>query len=196
MSKSTPALPEKSSAIDHSKEASHPFYVWSGLLTPYHRSKIGSAIWVYLWCLRRVTAEHGGLGFVLGGSRIKIERIAEELGISSRSIGADLARLKQGGYLQVRRIPYGLIITVLKSKRGFDKKRSEENFRSEIGRNLPISPERSEENFRADRKKTSDIKEKAVRVSKQKRVSSGEASPHRKNSPSLKSGFKKKRTSG
>ena len=108
--------------------------------TPYHRSKIGSAIWVRLGCLRRVTAEHGGLGFVLGGSRIKIERIAEELGISSRSIGADLARLKQGGYLQVRRIPYGLIITVLKSKRGFDKKRSEENFRSEIGRNLPISP--------------------------------------------------------
>ena len=84
---------------------------------------MGVAIWVYLWCVRRITREEKGVGFVLGGSRIKEERIARELGVSKRTVGADLGRLRRFGYVQIRRIPHGLVITVLKSKRGFEDKR-------------------------------------------------------------------------
>jgi hypothetical protein len=143
-------------------------------------------VWVYLWCLRRTTGEENGVGFVLGGRRIKIERIARELGVTNRTVGADLRRLQKLGYLQIRRIPYGLVIAVLKSKRGFEGKRSEEGFRSQTRRKFPISSERSEESFREDRKESSEIKERTVGVNKEKRVSSGSASPHRKAGPARK----------
>jgi len=159
-------------------EQSFPFYVWSGLLAPEHRKRMGSAIWVYLWCLRRTTREKDGLGLVLGGSRIKQSRIARELGVTERTIGTDLARLRKHGYLQIRRIPYGLVITVFKSKRKL--KRSEENFRSQIGRNLPNTDERSEETFRSRSEGIfrNNIEE-AVKSKQKKRENSGSASPHR-----------------
>lgn|SRR6266850_1005148 len=122
-----------SSVIDSSAEsASYPFYVWPGLLTPYHRNQMGIAVWVYLWCLRRTTREVDGIGLVLGGTPIKTGRIANELGVTPRSVSTDLAHLRSCGYLATKRVPYGLIITVAKSKRKL--KRSEDSFASQIGR--------------------------------------------------------------
>jgi hypothetical protein len=173
-----------SSVIDNSAEsASYPFYVWSGLLTPQHRKQMGIAIWVYEWCLRRITHEKDGLGFVLGGSRIKVGRIARELGVSERSVKTDLARLRTYGYLQIKRIPYGLVITVLRSKRGLNGKRSAGSCLSEKDRNLPISSERSAETCTAEVQEPALIKEEAVGVSSKKRESSDSASPHRKSAP-------------
>lgn len=141
---------------------------------------MGIAIWVYEWCLRRTTCEKDGLGLVLGGSRIKVVRLARELGVSERSIKTDLARLRRYGYLQIKRIPYGLIIAVLRSKRGLGSKRSAETRMSGKGRNLPISPERSAETCTAEGQDPALIKEEAVGVSSKKRESIGSASPHRK----------------
>lgn len=178
-----PQSQSASSPIEASTEESFPFYVWSGLLTPPHRKRMGIAIWVYEWCLRRTTYEKDGLGFVLGGSRIKVERIARELGVSERSVKTDLARLRKYGYLQIKRIPYGLVITVSRSKRWLGSKRSAESCLSEKYRNLPISPKRSAESCTAEVQDPALIKEKAARVRSKKRESSGSASPHRKSAP-------------
>lgn len=175
-----------SSPIEANTQKSFPFYVWSGLLTPQHRKRMGISVWVYLWCLRRITYEKDGLGFVLGGSRIKVERIAKELGMVERSIKSDLARLRKHEYLQIKRIPYGLIITVSRSKRGLGRKRSAETCLSENSekcRNLPISSERSAETCTAEVQDPALIKEEAVGVSSKRRGSSGSASPHRRSAP-------------
>lgn len=158
---------------------SYPITIWSGLLTPCHRARIGIAIWVFWWCIRRTTYEKDGVGYVLGGSRVKVARLADELGISERSVRSDLARLRQGGYIEVRRVPYGLVITVLRSKRWVLSKREATSFPSEKGRNLPISGERRAESCPADGQDPAHIKENAVREYKKKRESSGSASPHR-----------------
>jgi len=178
-----PQSTSASSPIEANRGESFPFYVWSGLLTPQHRKQMGIAIWVYEWCLRRTTHEKDGLGFVLGGSRIKVGRIARELGVSERSVKTDLARLRKCGYLQIKRIPYGLIITVSRSKRRLGSKRSAGTCLSEKCRNLPISPERSAETCTAEVQEPALIKEEAVGVSSEKRGSSGSASPHRKSAP-------------
>ena len=180
-----------SSPIEVTSQESFPFYVWSGLLTPQHRKLMGIAIWVYEWCLRRITCEKDGLGFVLGGSRIKVERIARELGVSERSVKTDLARLRTYGYLQIKRIPYGLVITVLRSKRGLKGKRSAGTCISEKCSILPISSERSAETCTAEVQDPALIKEEAVRVNSKKRGSSGSASPHRKSALALRGNSEK-----
>jgi predicted DNA-binding transcriptional regulator len=185
---STPA----SSPIAADNQESFPFYVWSGLLTPEHRKKMGISIWVFEWCINRTTHERDGLGFVLGGSRIRVNRLAQELGVSERSVKTDLARLRKHGYLKIRRIPYGLVITVPNSKR-WTGKRSAETCPSEIGRNLPISIDRSAETRTAEVQDPALIKDKAVGVSSKRRVSSSSASPHRSSpkpeGPSERSNF-------
>jgi len=173
-------------------EKSYPFYLWSGILTPKHRKQMGSAIWVFLWCLRRTTTEENGIGKVLGSTRIKLERIAYELGVCERGVQKDLAKLKRHGYVQIRRIPYGLVITVPKSKRGFNAKRKEQTFLSEKGTNVPISSERKEQTFRSGSEGSFRYnREKAVGVNKEKRGNSGSASPHRKASPNPSSNSEK-----
>jgi hypothetical protein len=169
-----------SSSIE-TDQNSYPFVLWSGILSPHHRKRLGIAIWVFMWCLRRTTVEDNGMGRVLGGSRIKTERIARELGVSARSVHTDLERLKTHDYIKIRRVPYGLVITVLKSKRWLKSKRSEESCRSEIGKILPISNGTSEGSClsRSEGSFRNNI-EKAVRVNREKRENSGSASPHRK----------------
>jgi len=179
----SPQSASASSPIEATREDSFPFYVWSGLLTPQHRKQMGIAIWVYEWCLRRTTREKDGFGFVLGGTRIKVERIAQELGVSERTVKSDLARLRKYGYLQIRHIPYGLIITVARSKRGLKGKRSAVTCPPEKCRNLPTSSERSAGTCLVGVQDPALIKEEAVGVSSKKRESSGSASPHRKSAP-------------
>jgi hypothetical protein len=161
------------------EDGSYPITIWSGLLTPHHRNRIGIAIWVFWWCIRRTTNEKNGFGYVLHGSRIKVSRIADELGVSERSVKTDLARLRRGGYIDVRRIPYGLVITVLRSKRWVAANREATSFPSEMGRNLPISRARWAESCPADGQNPAHIKENAFREYSKKRESSGSASPHR-----------------
>ncbi len=93
-------------------EASRPIPIWNGILE--HQAKMGMAIWVYLWCLDRITHEQDGVGYVLGGAPVKVEKIAGELDRSPRALRRDLRTLRSR-YLQLRRTPYGYVIHVLNS---------------------------------------------------------------------------------
>lgn len=136
----------------YGERESRPIPVWNGLLE--HCRRIGSAIWVFLWCIDRVTRESDGKGLVLGDSPIKVERIAADLHLNERSIRRDLKRLA-GRYLEISRTPYGLRIRVLNSQK-FNIWRSGENVRTETERSDKSAgqigrkcPERSGENVRS-----------------------------------------------
>jgi hypothetical protein len=94
---------------------SYPIPVWNGILD--HHREIGPAIWVYLWCLDRITKENSGIGFVLGGIGISSERIARELHDSQRTVRRHLQRLAQKEYISLKRTPCGFAITVANSRK-------------------------------------------------------------------------------
>jgi DNA-binding MarR family transcriptional regulator len=107
------------------------FPVYSGLLTAQHREKIGPAIWEFLWFVSKVTKEiqeEGETwGIVLGGRPVKLAEIADELGGSERTVKRNVARLKEEGYIETVRAPYGEIYKVRKSKKFISKMRSAKN---------------------------------------------------------------------
>jgi DNA-binding Lrp family transcriptional regulator len=107
------------------------FPVYSGLLTAQHRERIGPAIWEFLWLISKVTKEieeEGETwGIVLGGKPVKLAEIAAELGGSERTVKRNIARLKDEGYIETVRAPYGEIYKVRKSKKFVHKNRSAKN---------------------------------------------------------------------
>jgi DNA-binding MarR family transcriptional regulator len=107
------------------------FPVYSGLLTAQHRERIGPAIWEFLWFVSKVTKEiqeEGETwGIVLGGRPVKLAEIADELGGSERTVKRNVARLKEEGYIETIRAPYGEIYKVRKSKKFISKKRNAKN---------------------------------------------------------------------
>jgi DNA-binding MarR family transcriptional regulator len=107
------------------------FPVYSGLLTAQHRERIGPAIWEFLWLISKVTKEieEDGetWGIVLGGKPVKLAEIAAELGGSERTVKRNIARLKDEGYIEAVRAPYGEIYKVRKSKKFAHKNRSAKN---------------------------------------------------------------------
>jgi DNA-binding transcriptional ArsR family regulator len=113
------------------------FPVYSGLLTAQHREKIGSAIWEFLWLISKVTKEieeEGETwGIVLGGKPVKIAEIVADLGGNERNIRRNLAKLKEHGYIESKRAPYGEIFRVRKSKK-FAHQRSDKNVLSDTER--------------------------------------------------------------
>lgn len=101
-----------------------------------HRERLGAAIWEFLWCIDRTTAEEVDeagerWGVVLGGVPVKHQRIAEELGSSVRTVKRNLAHLKAEEYIITVRAPYGEIIRVRKNKKNFSEKRSAKTVPSE-----------------------------------------------------------------
>ena len=97
------------------------FPVYTGLLTPEHRERIGPAIWEFLWLISKVTKEvqeeGETLGIVLGGRPVKLAEIADDLGSSERSVRRNITHLKEQGYIESVRAPYGEIYRVRKSKK-------------------------------------------------------------------------------
>lgn len=97
------------------------FPTYIGLLSPEHREKIGPALWEFLWFISKTTKEfqegNESLGIVLGGRPIKVEEIIEELGISEKTVRRNITRLKQHGYIETTRAPYGEIYRVRRSKK-------------------------------------------------------------------------------
>ena len=95
---------------------SHPFNIWSGLVEPKHITAMGLAVWTYLWCLSKVTADCGDRGVVLYGRPIAIRSIADNFGISERQVRRHIHKLKMGGYIKTQKKLYGLVIWVTKNK--------------------------------------------------------------------------------
>ena len=97
------------------------FRVYSGLLTPEHKKRIGPALWEFLWCIDRVTSESGQdgqkSGIVLGGSPVSYSDVAKDLGVGKSTVKRNFERLEEEKYIDLKRTPYGHIITVNKSKK-------------------------------------------------------------------------------
>lgn len=146
---------------------SYPFPMYSGLLEPEHYKNIGSAIWLFLWCISSTTKEveeEGTVwGIVLRGQPVKISDLQDRFGVTDKTIRSWIKMLESHGYIQAKRAPYGLIFSVKKSKKY--KNRSEENYRTE-GRErkqttdlnpsdrkniTDLATERSEENYRSNK---------------------------------------------
>jgi hypothetical protein len=122
---------------------SYPIPVWNGIFE--HRKKIGPALWIYLWCLDRITDEESGVGFVLGSSVVTTEKIAGELQDPKRTVRRHLERLAKHKYIGLKRTPYGFIISVANSKK-FNIWRSDKNVRSLEKREWPKMTERVAKN--------------------------------------------------
>ncbi|MFC3883780.1 winged helix-turn-helix transcriptional regulator [Bacillus songklensis] len=109
------------------------FPIYSGLLTKEHREKIGPALWEFIWFISKTTKEieedDETWGIVLGGRPVKQSEIATEIGISESTVKRNIARLKQHGYIEAKRAPYGEIYRVKNSKKF--KKRQTKNDLSE-----------------------------------------------------------------
>lgn len=106
-------------------EGSYPFPMYSGLLEPEHYKKIGSAIWLFLWCISSTTKEleeEGTVwGSVLGGRPMKLSEIAEYFGVNNKTVSRWLDALEQHEYIRVTRAARGLILSVRNSKKWTDK---------------------------------------------------------------------------
>lgn len=100
---------------------SYPIKIWSGLLSDGHTQKIENALWEFIWLVNKVTKEENGIGYVLGGKPIKVEDIKNDLGRSYQTVYRHLQQLKKNGYINIKKAPYGLIITVNNSKKFSNK---------------------------------------------------------------------------
>lgn len=109
---------------------SFPFPIFSGLFSPQHYNNIGSAIWLFAWCISSTTkeVEEDGTvwGLVLGGKPMKLSEIGGNFGVTDKSISRWISDLQEHGYLHITRAPRGLIIRVRKSKKDL-LKRSDKN---------------------------------------------------------------------
>lgn len=99
----------------------------NNLLDPKHIEHMGIAVWLYMWCIDKMTSiDESGVGKVLGGKPIKYEEdIKSELGISVRTYRRWVTQLTAGGYINTITAPYGLIFSVNKAHKRFGKRYAE-----------------------------------------------------------------------
>lgn len=106
-------------------KGSYPFPTYSGLLEPRHYKQIGTAIWLFLWCISSTTkeVEKDGIvwGIVLGNKPMKLAEISRIFGVNDKTVSRWLDTLEAHEYIRVTRAPHGLIITVKNSKKFMDK---------------------------------------------------------------------------
>jgi hypothetical protein len=95
--------------------------VKNGLLEPKHIQAMGEAVWLFLWCIDKVTKETDGWGVVLGGKPIRYAEVQQQLGIAERTYKRWLEILRQHEYIKTTRAPYGLVIKVNKTKKRYAK---------------------------------------------------------------------------
>jgi DNA-binding transcriptional regulator YhcF (GntR family) len=105
---------------------SYPFPMYSGLLEPEHYKKIGSALWLFLWCVSSTTkeVERDGVnwGIVLGNKPLKKKDIAPIFDVSEKTVERWINDLEKYGYIKTTRAPHGLIFSVRNSKKYINKR--------------------------------------------------------------------------
>lgn len=98
------------------------FYITvsNGLLEDDHEKRMGAAVWQFMWLLDKITKiDKDGLGWVLGGKPIKLDEMAKNK--SRITVSRNLQTLKKNGYINLKHTPYGIIISVNKAKKRFNK---------------------------------------------------------------------------
>jgi DNA-binding MarR family transcriptional regulator len=146
-----------------------PLPISNGIIE--HRKNIGSAIWLFIQLIDWTTAEKDGIGKIRGGKPVRTADLAAVLKLKPRQIGAQLKRLENGGYVRLKRAPYGHVIEVMKSKKFINRDRQKiadhptrdkqkvADLQQEIGNNVP---NRSAESCRCNKDITVDITKKSV----------------------------------
>lgn len=99
----------------YGEKQSRPIPVWNGVLE--HCCRVACGIWVFLWCLDKITEEREGIGVVLGGAPVKISRIAADLQVGEHTVRRHCDHLEKQNYIRRRRTPYGFVIEVLNSRK-------------------------------------------------------------------------------
>ena len=101
------------------------FYIeiTNNLLEPKHREQMKESVWLFMWFIDKMTSiTEEEVGIVLGGKPIKYEEVNEDLDIPERTYKRWISNLKKHKYINVKRAPYGLIITVNKAKKRFGRR--------------------------------------------------------------------------
>lgn len=90
------------------------------LLEPKHIENMGASVWLYMWLLDKMTSvNENGIGKTLGGQPVTYELVEKELGLSTRTYRRWVELLRDAGYIDTLRTPYGLVITVNKAAKIF-----------------------------------------------------------------------------
>jgi hypothetical protein len=100
------------------------FYIeiTNNLLDPKHREAMKESVWLFMWLLDKMTSiDEQGIGKVLGGKPIKYEEVKADLGISIRTYRRWIEQLKEKGYINLLRTPYGCVLTVNKARKRFGR---------------------------------------------------------------------------
>jgi hypothetical protein len=102
--------------------ASYNIPITNTLLEDKHYQAMGSALWLFIWFIDKMTKiDANGNGKVLGGKPITYEEIKEHFNVSRRTYNRWVDALRDNGYIDTIRTPYGLQIIVHKAKKGYIK---------------------------------------------------------------------------
>ena len=95
----------------------------NGLLDPKHCQQMGDSVWMFMWFLDKMTVidHEKGEGKVLGGKPIKFNDVKDDLGISRSTHIRWIEKLRDGGYIETTRTPYGQSVLVKKAKKLFGR---------------------------------------------------------------------------
>lgn len=119
-------------------------YVKNNLLDGKHIEAMGASVWLYMWLLDKMTSvNENGVGKVLGGQPVTFDMIEAELGISIRTYRRWIDQLRDAGYINTLRTPYGLQTTINKAEKPF-KKRSAKNGTSKKLSDVPETAQPSQ----------------------------------------------------
>src|SRR5580658_1996325 len=100
-----------------------------------HYERMGSALWLYGWLILRQTRQEGTTGWVLGGKPIGYREIEEETGFEPRTLERWMRILREGGYVETRTAPGGVIVQITKAKK-FSRGAGVRNFAERVRRNV------------------------------------------------------------
>lgn len=97
--------------------------VINDLLEPKHRKAMKESVWLFMWLLDKMTSiSEEGVGTVLGGKPIKYEEVDRDLKLPERTYYRWINQLRENKYINTKKAPQGLIITVNKAKKRFHQR--------------------------------------------------------------------------
>jgi hypothetical protein len=143
----------------------------NNLLDPKHIEHMGIAVWLYMWCIDKMTSiDESGVGKVLGGKPIEYKEVGDELGISVRTYRRWVTQLRDAGYINTKLTPHGLIFSVNKAHKRFGQRYAENGTPStessaESGTRKGVPEAAQGEDKNGTRNKTSTV-DKTVRQNK------------------------------
>ena len=78
---------------------------------PKHRRAMGGAVWLYLYLMMHAKLKPEG-DLLVDQVRRKYEKISSDLEMSVRTVQGHMEKLKLGGYIDIRREQYSMVITI------------------------------------------------------------------------------------